>query len=347
MMPSSESTTDDGPLPLRLVKSIFDHADRIRHLSLQFVGQGEGAAFASGFPPFRGRFVSLTHLLIEIYQSGHEVHDLLNAFSTSPLCSIELYNATATSSAIFPYSRLSNIGIDDGDFSLFTDILSKARSLEHARFVLRKNTGLPNDISIQPIAKLRSLEIDMHVGLAYSRDYIRLFNLLSCPALTSLTFSMFPERSKVFVHTFVGFIKRCPKIQSFTLGATEFEDEDLLMILAQMPELVFLDVLLPYGVTSRFMQELGSARIVPKLKDLRGDIFSKRFDWNAFVDMVDCRWAMPNRSLRSVYWISDHVRVPESVLPWVRKLQREGLAIRIYVEMDLQDDEYFAYEVQG
>ncbi|KAK7037609.1 hypothetical protein VNI00_010822 [Paramarasmius palmivorus] len=183
-------------------------------------------------------------------------------------------------------------------------------------------------------------------------DYTNFINLLNCPALTSLTFGMPVDFRSVimkpnmmyFRQALTAFVKRSPGIRSFYLGYTEFDDEDVFGILKEMRELVLLSVAMTKSLNTWFMEVLGVGWPVPKLKELRLDWYSKGFDWDAWREMLLCRWTM-KCSLGSAYLEIRRGCVPEDVRNWVRDRQQEGKAVRILCKHDATL-EFYRYWVQ-
>ncbi|KAK7032571.1 hypothetical protein VNI00_012980 [Paramarasmius palmivorus] len=338
MNQSSNLDLDQVPEAWRIMKCIIGHATRVRELSLCLpTANDNGDAFATSFmPAFRHRFGNLAHLVV--YTHRNDPYVVLNAFTASPLRSIEIRDSSTTYDAQkhhFPCSRLTNVVIEDTNLTLATEVLSKSLSLRSARLDLRQNTPLPFNTSQCLLTNLSDLDLEITVD-RFIRDIdVSFVNLLAFPALVSLSFTMLKARDSTvlpekpaFSQAFIRFVKRSPKVQTFRLAWTYFNDEEMLMVLKEMQELTIFE----FGVHGSFnggllIKELGEGRVAPKLKELKVRWFAGEIDWEVWKEMIHRRW-LAEPPLRSVYLkVGAYFSVPESVQSWVQDMQLKGRAV--------------------
>ncbi|KAK7037618.1 hypothetical protein VNI00_010832 [Paramarasmius palmivorus] len=341
-----ESSQLEGDASFRLLKTIFDHAGRIQQLTLS--GARE-EFFTVLMPTFRDQFSNINRLAL--YNNTMTATNGLSTFSDARIQSIELRGVKLTSEHCIPCSHLTSIIIDDIDLTLLIRVLAaNSSSLQHAD-VFVCDFSIPDNIPIPTLPNLHTLNITAKetprspFTFFYHSSSANFLHQFACPALDTFSFQDVYELSKqsTFVHALASFLARSPHLRYLRLGGTLFKEEELFMLIDGIPTLSILDLF--YSGTTRFMDDL--ATHISGLKDLRIHTADKKFDWDTFRGMVTALWEgqEPPR-LQSVYLSTYRVSVPDDIIVWVRDMQIEGRAIRIYIDRD-GHYEFFKYRLPG
>ncbi|KAK7037610.1 hypothetical protein VNI00_010823 [Paramarasmius palmivorus] len=340
-----ESSQLEGDVSFRLLKTIFDHAGRIQRLTLS--GARE-QFFTILMPTFRDQFSDIRRLGLN--KNTLTATNGLSTFSDARIQSIELRGVTLTSEHCIPCSHLTSIIIDDIDLTLLVGVLAGNSSLQHADVSIC-NFSLPDNIPVPTLPDLNTLNITAKdtprspFTFSYHSSFANFLHQLTCPTLDTFSFQDVYELSKqsTFVHALASFLARSPHLRYFRLGGTSFKEDELFMLIDGIPTISILD--LSYSGTTRFMDDL--ATHISGLKDLRIHTANKRFDWDTFRGMVTALWErQESPRLQSVYLSTYRVSVPDDIIIWVRDMQIEGRAIRIYIDRDGRY-EFFKYRLPG
>ncbi|KAK7037611.1 hypothetical protein VNI00_010824 [Paramarasmius palmivorus] len=336
-----KSSQPEGNVAFRLLKTIFDHVGRIRHLSL--TGAFDGF-FTILMPTFRDQFSNLIRLGLEgdIAPQGNRTNiaNALSTFSNAQLHAIEVRETKLTSEHCIPYSHLSSIFIDKIDLTLFVTVLgANSSSLQYARVVF-VDSSLPSNISIPTLSNLQTLSITAY-SFYQAQSLINLFNQLTCPALD--TFSFWGEDPSTFGPAISSFLARSPYLRCL------YVYEHLFVVLKGIPSISIL-VLHLGSSGSRFIHDFAThlSTYMSTLKELKIRAYRRGFEWAAFKGMVTAFWECKKAPrLQSVYLSISKAAPPDDIVIWVRDMQIQGRVIRIYSDCDEYCYDIFKYRLPG
>ncbi|KAK7032562.1 hypothetical protein VNI00_012961 [Paramarasmius palmivorus] len=327
-------------IPCRIVEHVFHHSHRIRRLSLEFIERYHPISddrFASSFlAQLRGRLPTLTHLAIDGLDL--EPHDALDTLiNPSQLHSLVLLDMDSERPInLGRFTRLDHLTLSAGDMDMLVESLSSCPSIRSAQLSLSQSYCSPGiELRTLSLPHLGALHIDFEY--VYDAENLKeVLGIVSFPALKYLSCEI--QRSSgshitsewiVVTQGLTSFAARCPLIISFSLVNFPFEDHHIISILERMPKLVTLDV--DEGctdstmITDRFLEKLGSASILPKLKELRLVMGRCASEKRVLEEMLRTRRASRGTQIRSAYFKVHNCSAPHFDVQSLHELQKEGL----------------------
>ncbi|KAK7037605.1 hypothetical protein VNI00_010817 [Paramarasmius palmivorus] len=362
-----ESTLDlnrpdqrEGPTSWILFMMVLHNAARIRQLSIRS-HYGNSEPFSTSLMPrFRDRFINLERLLIDVDFSTNDPYVIGGVFTQSPLLRRVDYHSSTAKLPHLPSTHLTHITLEGVPLRHFATIMTQLPLLESVDVGVWAASSLDGeDLQRSVFPRLRTFHVSLSTDNYYVdwRGFTDFFDLLHCPALTSVSFqmpimgdhaaycaefnwedSMYWQKSlEDFKGALSNFIQRSPGIKTFRLVSMYLKDLDLFSLLRKMPQLTSLNIVdakrsVPEGgipvVTSAFLKELGSGGLVPRLRDLWLELPQYEFGskWAALEEMLG---DAVKRRLRSAYIRIEDATIPELDLQELRRLQAEGLAVRV------------------
>ncbi|KAK7037626.1 hypothetical protein VNI00_010842 [Paramarasmius palmivorus] len=361
--PSNDNSAASASTSHNLLMLILQHAHRIRRLSV-VLNHNVYPAFVSSFlPHFRGHFTDVTEVTLTS-RFGGDSYAALDELSELPLIrSVSVHHGAVVmrhSPTTFPIPQVTNLSFDMAEISYFFTILSLCQKLQYMEVALWVARPLDKGLPAVSHSGMRCLDLTLPQYRSHFDDYTELVKFLTFPALTCFSFALrcitaasphqmeaFRSSFQSFVDAFACFIARCPSIEEFSLDDSSFEDQHLLLFLNKMPNVVALDVRIltthDFGlkptITPRVFKELGDRQVLPQLKDLRLEIaphtVERRCSEDSFLEngvfeeMLVRRRESQEHRLRSAYLKVRQLPRPPVDCDVLRKLRREGLAVRV------------------